>query len=167
MLDVFPQITVWRGDFSALKPIIGLVATKSTEPLSRQAGIFKKEKDNKDRVPLLAHYVGSLESLREQFSEISANTDDKPIIEFLSPITQRQIKAEQQNWLAGEQLIAFMETLQNKDNGWYLSELDDNLRKLPAAGYHLHFAQLLRQQGKLTKAKQEMQLFTEIISAKE
>ena len=166
MLEVFPQITVWRGDFSALKPIIGLLGNKTKEPLSRQSWIFKQETDIEERVPLLAHYVGSLGPLRGQFSEISPNTDDRPLIEFLSPITQRQIKAEKQNWLAGKELIAFMDTLQAKDDAYYLSELEDNLLKLPAAGYHLHFAHLLKQQGKLTKAKEEMDMFTEIIAIK-
>ena len=166
MLDVFPQITVWRGDFSALKPIIGLLGHKTTAPLSREAWIFNPKADNEERVPLLAHYAGNLNLLRDQFSEISPNTDDLPVIEFLSPITQRQIKADKQNWLAGEELIAFMDTLQAKDDAFYLSELDENLKKLPAAGYHLHSAQLLKQQGKLTKAKQEMEIFKEMSAIK-
>ena len=166
MLEAFPQITVWRGDFSALKPIIGLLGHKTTAPLSPQALIFKPETASEERVPLLAHYVGSLEPLRDQFSKIPPNTDDHPVIEFLSPITQRQIKAKKQNWLAGEELIAFMDTLQKKDDAFYFSGLDANQHKLPAAGYHLHYAQLLKQQGKLTKAKKEMAIFEEIIVKK-
>ncbi len=159
MQQVFPQVTVWRGDFSALRPIIGLLGQKTTEPLSKQAWIFNLEPNKEEKVPLLAHYAGSLEPLREQFSNITPNTDDLPVIEFLSPVTQRQTKAEKQKWLAGSDLIAFMDTLRKSDDAFYLSKLNENLQKLPQAGYHLHFAQLLKQQGKLTKAEKELELY--------
>ncbi|MCK5188615.1 MAG: fused MFS/spermidine synthase, partial [Methylococcales bacterium] len=43
MLEVFPQVTVWRGDFSARKPIIGLLGHKKALALSEFAWIFQHD----------------------------------------------------------------------------------------------------------------------------
>jgi spermidine synthase len=162
MLEVFPQVTVWRGDFSALKPIIGLLGHQTIAPLSKNAWLFKQDNANKERIPLLAHYVGNLQPIRDIFSDAMINTDDLPIIEFMAPITQRQIKSGKRNWMAGDELIAFMRQLQEQDNSFYLSEIDTNQLALPEAGLHIHYAQLLKQQGKLTKAQQEMEIFKQL-----
>ncbi len=164
MQEVFPQITVWRGDFSALKPIIGLLGHKNKTPLSRQAGLFR-QRDSVQGVPLLAYYAGSLGPLHEQLSKFPANTDNHPVIEFLSPITQRRIKAEKQHWLAGDELIALLGSLLEKDDHFFLSAVPESMRNLPAAGYHLHFAQLLKQQGRLNRAEKEMAMYQEEIAA--
>jgi len=166
MQEVFPQITVWRGDFSPLKPIIGLLGHKNKTPLSRQAGLFRQE-DSAQGVPLLAYYAGSLEPLRGQLSKFPVNTDNHPVIEFLSPITQRRIKAEKQHWLAGDELLALLGSLLEKDDGFYLSAVPESLKNLPAAGYHLQFAQLLKQQGRLNRAEKEMALYQEITTSKQ
>ena len=55
MLEVFPQVTVWRGDFAARKPIIGLLGHKQVRPLSKSAWLFQNESDEPDRVSLMAH----------------------------------------------------------------------------------------------------------------
>ena len=164
MQEVFPQITVWRGDFSALKPIIGLLGHKNKTPLSTRAGLFR-QRDSAQGVPLLAYFAGSLEPLHEQLPESPVNTDNHPVIEYLSPITQRRIKAEKQHWLAGDELLALLGSLLEKDDGFYLSAVPERLRKLPAAGYHLHFAQLLKQQGRLTGAEKEMAMYRKITAA--
>ncbi len=164
MQEVFPQITVWRGNFSALKPIVGLLGHRSKKPLSRQAGILRQSGEEAG-VPLLAYYVGSLEPLRGQLAEFPINSDDHPVIEFLSPVTQRRIKAEKQHWLAGDELIELMATLLQKDDRYYLSALPEYLKQLPSAGYHLHFSQLLKQQGRLTGAEKEMLRYREITAS--
>ena len=66
MLEVFPQLTVWRGDFSARKPIIGLLGHKQAFPLSGAAWIFLNDSAESDRVSLMAHYVGNLNTIARQ-----------------------------------------------------------------------------------------------------
>jgi spermidine synthase len=161
MLQIFPQVTVWRGDFSALKPIIGLMGYKTSQPLSLMAKIVNHVQD---QPPLMSYYVGNLEALREHYSQYHTNTDNNPLIEFNAPISQRQVKAEQNQWLAGDTLmIFFQKVITQKDN--YLANLDDQQKQIPIAGLHLHYSQLLKYQGKLKQSKREMALYRQIMNS--
>ncbi len=161
MLQIFPQVTVWRGDFSALKPIIGLMGHKTSQPLSLTTKITQ---GHQEQPPLLSYYVGNLEALRTHYSQFHTNTDDKPLIEFNAPISQRQVKAEHNQWLAGDTLMVFFQKVINqKDN--YLASLEDQQKQIPKAGLHLHYAQLLKYQGKLKQSKSEMKLYQQIMNS--
>ncbi|MGR9073789.1 MAG: fused MFS/spermidine synthase [Gammaproteobacteria bacterium] len=162
MLEVFPLVTVWRGDYSALKPIVGLLGHESHRPLSKHAWLFRQDRSAGERVPLLAHYVGNLTAVGDRFSGVRPNTDDRPLIEFQAPVSQRLTKSGEADWLVGEQLITFMQRLAEDapyDRDEYLNDLEKKDAKLPAAGLHLHKAQLLKQQGRLTAAQKEFEMF--------
>ncbi|MEN8261654.1 MAG: fused MFS/spermidine synthase, partial [Pseudomonadota bacterium] len=168
MLEVFPQVTVWRGDFSALKPIIGLMGQNKIHPLPPDALMFSNLIEGEGRVPLLANYVGNLSAIRPLFEGYALNRDDRPLIEFQAPVAQRMTKAGALSWLAGEQLIHFMNAISDKSpfaTDPYLARLSPEQRKLPAAALHLHKAQVLRQKGRLSAAKQELQLWRELSGA--
>jgi spermidine synthase len=161
MLQVFPQLTVWRGDFSALKPIIGLMGHKTSQALPVTAKIVLQ---TQEQPPLLSYYVGSLESLRRHYSQFQLNTDDKPLIEYDAPISQRQVKAEQKQWLSGDDLMVFLQQVMvQKDS--YLAALDNQQKRIPKAGLHLHYSQLLKYQGKLKQSKREMELYQQIMNS--
>ena len=167
---VFPQLTVWRGDFSARKPIIGLLAQAKDTALSAEALLFEVIEEQKDEnvVPLLAHYVGNLTPLSEQFNQHLLNLDDKPIIEYQAPITQRLQKGGQVHWLAGSPLLSFMRLVQEKttfENDLYLTNLPDKTRLLPQAGLYLHSAHILKQQGKIAAADAEYSRYQSLLDA--
>ena len=164
MLTVFPQLTVWRGDFSALKPVIGLLGQKQQKALSSQSTQATLPMLN-DEMPLLTYYVGNMQHIKQDFDAIELNTDDKPIIEFRSPISQRLTKSGDISWLAGEQMITFMQQF-DISNDTFIAEIEQSKMQLPAAGLHLQAAQLYRYQGKLTKAKQQIALFQQKLSKK-
>ena len=113
MLAVFPQVTVWRGDFAARKPIIGLLGHKQTIALSAYAGIIQDYDIEPEKVSLMAHYVGNLSMVKDFYDDISINTDNYPVIEFSAPVNQRQTKSGDSHWFAGEQLIDFMQQLRD------------------------------------------------------
>ncbi|MGR9114255.1 MAG: fused MFS/spermidine synthase [Gammaproteobacteria bacterium] len=159
MLEVFPMVTVWRADFSALKPVIGLVGHRDQRALSRSAQLFAQ-----NRQELLSHYVGNLTAISRRFEDAPLNTDDYPVIEFTAPVSQRLTRSEASRWLAGEDLIALMQVLQDAGSG-YLSELSEDLLKLPEAGLHLQRAQWLKYQGKLSGAKREMAQYQALMEA--
>ncbi len=165
MLKVFPQVTVWRGDFSALKPIIGLLGHRSAQPLTKNALLFRNQNAAARQIPLLAYFVGNLEPLRGQFEAVPLNTDDHPVIEFQAPITQRRIKSGTLRWIAGDELIAFMQRLMRANQFNYFSGLNERQQRLPEAGFHLHRAQVRRYQGKLTQAEKDMQLAERLLAA--
>ena len=150
MLEVFPQVTVWRADFSALKPVIGLIGHQSPGRLSPSAQMFAQDKDE-----LLTHYVGDLTAISRRFDEAPLNTDDYPVIEFSAPVSQRLTRSGVHRWLAGEDLIELMQGLHDESSD-YLAGISGDLLKLPEAGLHLQRAQWLNYQGKLKGAKKEM-----------
>ena len=161
MLQIFPQITVWRGDFSTLKPIIGLMGHKTYQPLST---IAKMAHQPQEQPPLLSYYVGNLEALRSHYSQFQLNTDNNPVIEFSTPISQRQVKAQQNQWLAGDNLMAFFQNVMTQKDD-FLATLGDQQKQMPKAGLHLHFSQLLKYQGKLIQSKREMELYQQIMNS--
>ena len=150
ILAVFPQITVWRADFSSLKPVIGLIGHQSPGRLSPSVQLFAQDKSQ-----LLTHYVGDLTAISRQFGNVPLNTDDYPVIEFSAPVNQRLIQAGKQRWLAGENLIGLMQRLHDESSD-YLTELPEDSLNLPEAGLHMQRAQWLRYQGKLKEAEKEM-----------
>jgi spermidine synthase len=161
MLQIFPQVTVWRGDFSTLKPIIGLMGHKTSQPLSTMAKIAHLPQE---QPPLLSYYVGNLEALRSHYSQFQLNTDDNPVIEFNAPISQRQVKAQQNQWLAGDNLMVFFQNVMAQEDH-FLATQGDQLKQMPKAGLHLHFSQLLKYQGKLKQSKREMELYQQIMNS--
>ncbi len=155
LLSVFPQVTVWRGDYSPLKPIIGLLAHKEPGQLSPQARISRI---SQEKPPLLSYFVGDLEPFRQTYKQYPINTDDKPFIEFNAPISQRQVKDSRKKWLTGEKLLRYLRKIAAPQNQ-FLDALEIHKKQLPEAGLHLHAAQIFRYQGKLKQWKQEMALY--------
>ena len=169
MLEVFPQVTVWRGDFFARKPILGLLGQAKETPLPADAALFAVEQvpGDPERVPLLAHYVGNLDRLRTELMNYPLNRDDAPIIEYHAPITQRLQRAKKLAWLAGEELLHFMDAVQQSlppERDGYLRNLTDKQRRLPNAGLHLHRAQVLKEHGDLDAAREEVKRFEQWVA---
>ncbi|MGR9108353.1 MAG: fused MFS/spermidine synthase [Gammaproteobacteria bacterium] len=159
MLEVFPQITLWRGDFSSRKPVLGLLAQADEVPLAVDALLYADpaRRDLREQVPLLAHYVGNIGRSPEMWRTYPINSDDKPVIEYQAPITQRREKNQEVDWMAGEALIEFMQALQKHQPAAtdpYLANLSPDQLALPKAGLVLHRSRVLKQQGFLTAAKE-------------
>ena len=161
MLKAFPQVTVWRAGFSPLTPVIGLMGHKNERFLSPGVQLFKYGKQD-----FLRNYAGNLEAMRQRLQTVPLNTDDKPVIEFGSPISQRLIKSGAQKWLVGDELVRLLEALQDSEQP-YLSAMPESMQKMPRAGMHLQRAQLLKYQGKLAAAKLEMDKYKKLIRASE
>jgi spermidine synthase len=162
MFEVFPQVTVWRGDFAARKPIIGLLGHQQVSFLSTSAWVFQNLSEEPDRVSLMAHYVGNLGAIKNQYQSIAINTDNFPVIEFSAPVSQRQIKTGQSTWFAGEQLITFMQQLQDalpSTQDQYLQAIPIAHKSQAQAGLYLHRAQWLKHKGRIAAAEKQFRLF--------
>lgn len=115
MQAAFPQVTVWRGNFSATQPIIALVAQKSTVPLDQSAlqkNVIRLRGRGFGYTPGGEHmaglfYVGNLAGLRANIAALPLNTDDRPIIEYLAPRT----RSEGGNGFIGDELDRFFEQI--------------------------------------------------------
>lgn len=114
MQAVFPQVTVWRGNFSPTEPIVALVAQPQAIPLNqvalaRSAGRLTSqaaEEATQDHMVGL-FYAGNLMGIREILARQPRNTDDRPVIEYLSP----RLQADRSSRFVGVQLEAFLRQL--------------------------------------------------------
>lgn len=92
--SVFPEVTVWRGDFSPARPIVALVARMDTTPLA-QADLLRSADRVAARLPgrvADAHmvglfYAGNLRGLASVLDTVPVNTDDRPVFEYSAPKT--------------------------------------------------------------------------------
>jgi len=98
--EVFPEASLWRGDFSSKAPILGLVGSIGPLNLDKtnlEARLKKLAEKNKAADPLLRSvsdfsllYGGDLKEVADWQSRFPVNTEDRPIIEFQSPTRQAE-----------------------------------------------------------------------------
>lgn len=158
MAEVFPQISLWRGDFSASQPVVGLLAQTDERPLAANASIFSKKslQHSERNLPLFAFYVGNLENIEDRLMRYPINSDDKPVIEYRAPISHRQQSIAAVKWLTSDSLLKYMERIteaQSIDNDPYLQNMPVGANRFPEAGMDLFRGQVLRESGMLSAAK--------------
>ena len=121
MLQVFPRVTLWRRDFLTDTPVVALVGHADDTPLDWNAIMARSSREQgdvarKDRgSTFLAHYCGSLSQTQELVASYPVNTDEFPVIEYLSPQTHRnRYKQHGRNaasWFTGKSLAEFYKSM--------------------------------------------------------
>tara|TARA_R110000868_G_scaffold67368_1_gene200100 strand:- start:45288 stop:47876 length:2589 start_codon:yes stop_codon:yes gene_type:complete len=143
---VFPEVTLWRGDFSGsrasivlvgqergsklnqevveknIKNVIGATQNKSNEPTDHMAGLF---------------YLGNLNAIKNRLTNINVNNDNYRLVEFKAPILSQQANAGKDTYIIKEELFNLFNLLNknlpaNKDP--YLSDLPSNEIKYVEVG---------------------------------
>ena len=116
LTEVFPNVTVWRGDFYANRPILALVASAGRAPLDTAALLRRARQlvpgiaDDAILAGVLPFYAGNLGAGRRVLGEGNINTDEHPVIEYLSPRTQWGTGGESP-WFVSMPLVRFFERL--------------------------------------------------------
>jgi len=126
MLAVFPQVTVWRNHFRPWQDSIALVGQNDSQPLcgpgyvgpgpERREAAMREAKGNNlrpDKTTLLLFYCGNLSGAKSLFKDSPLNTEDHPVIEYLTPRSVGQQAADKVAWFAGPQFVGFMEKMQS------------------------------------------------------
>ncbi len=108
--SVFPHVQLWRGSNNPRYPMLGLVGSNHEIDLDRNflaGATFEDEAYAKD--PYLADlpslyllYAGNEDALRPLVKDIPLNSDDRPLIEYLAPLSY--LSSHQ---LLGEKLFQF------------------------------------------------------------
>jgi len=137
MRKVFPQIVLWR----ALPGTswVALLSYDSKQPfdpnvLIANSKIYSGTKDLSEesvKQAFLQLYSGNLTDAHTLFQGIPINSDDYPIIEYLSPLMRLEVIAEDAKWLTGSQLEDFVNQLFAATK----PEQDPYLSLLPEADY--------------------------------
>jgi spermidine synthase len=158
MLDVFPQVTLWRGDFLAERPIVALVGQNEVAPLDPDALVdnYRHLRGSQaiGRESVLAlmgmFYAANPGAVRERFEDHAANTDDRPLIEYGSPVTHREQRAGRAGWLVGSELVDWYADLNARSplaDDPYLARLEPREVGFVEAGLALLRAQAAAAQG--------------------
>lgn len=132
MQAVFPQVTVWRGNFSPAHPILALVARPNDVPLQQQTLVRNAQhlpsRTSDDGLPVdhMAglFYVGNLNGVRSATAAQTPNTDARPVIEYLSP----RLQLDAGRRFVGTELDMFLQQLMDS----LPPERDPVLAGLPA-----------------------------------
>ncbi len=156
VLAVFPHVVLWRGDFYANRPIVALVA--SSEPMrlepsrliSRLRALAPGTSDAVALAAVLPFYAGNLAEGRTVLGSGPVNTDDRPIVEYLSPLTQWATNSGDGWWLVSAPLVRFLGRLSAAaplDRDPYLTDLSSSERAYVEAGALYYRAVVARVRG--------------------
>jgi spermidine synthase len=99
--------------------------------------------EHKGQIPLLSHYVGQINLDLPFLQDVPVNTDDKPVIEYMAPVSHRAEKSGKAQWFIGTELLSAMHQMRYPNDG-YLQGLSENELRALFAGYFLHAAQIAR-----------------------
>ncbi len=159
MIEAFPQVTLWRGNFQPGAEIAALVGHLDDSPilasdldvaLEKQravAGATHRDMQrlmlpmNEQNIPLF--YGGNITLARKLFEEFPLNTDDRPVIEFGTPRSlHAETNGKRAQFLADRfaNLVDEIQTLAPPSTDPILASRSDRIRQLPLAGSAFHRA---------------------------
>jgi spermidine synthase len=126
-LDVFPQTTLWRGDFSAGEAVVGLIGYADVNSLD-STRVDARTRDltaNPDRTnPYLSHpaglwlyFVGPLDPADPRFRLAPRNRDSNPWVELASAQLHLRIQSGQSKGFVGRPLKARLDAIRRTPLG--------------------------------------------------
>jgi spermidine synthase len=173
MLEVFPQLTLWRRGFSPSYPVYALLG--QTEPAALDRAVLGRHFDllaEKNALPReiwiqgipLAAYAGNIGAARALFEHHPISTDDRTPLEYLAPIRERNARGPgTTSVLAWTHLAAFCDSLLGRvplREDPYLMGLDQPERRQIHAGlafYRFETHRRLEQPGEADAHLREYQ----------
>ena len=129
---VYPQVTLWRADFSTTRASIVLIGQEAGSQLNENtlreniAYVIGEQAETKKNHMAGLFYLGNLEAIRSRLSGVEINTDDKRSIEFKAPILSQQANAGHANYVKGKELNNLLTSLRHNlptDDDPYLAKL--------------------------------------------
>ena len=158
MDEAFDQVVLWRGDLFPAQSIVALVGQNRAEPLDPQVPIAHGRAlagnadlpDDLLAAVNLRFYAGNI-TASGLFDQHAINTDNRPLIEYQAPRTQRAVQAGQARWLTGDQLgLLYERLIQNPGvaRDPYLARLDETQRGYVIAGRSYYHYGVYRMAGR-------------------
>ena len=159
MLAVFPQVSLWRGNFQPGAEIAALVGHADLTPLP--ASTLEAERAKRLAVAGVSHldmqklmlpineqtillfYGGNLTRAADLFTQYPLNTDDRPLIEFGTPRSLHQPAGADRPQFLETRFCNLVDKIQSRtppDKDPLLALRSPASRKLPLAGSAYHRA---------------------------
>ena len=174
MLAVFEQVTLWRGSFSAEIPFAAFVG--ATEPTTVDPGVIARNglhlsggaplPDATALAVTLPFYAGNLSAADGLIPPGPINTDDRPLVEYLAPVTQREERAGATDWFRSAELAAFflrLAELVPPARDPHLALLSASERDFVTAGLSFYQGAVARRLGRDAEAERHFRDFAERI----
>jgi spermidine synthase len=176
MLEVFPEVTVWRRSVSPTFPVVGLVARTNDTPLdpdrveqhltSLIEDELLPERTWLRHIPLAA-YMGNARAAAALFADAPISTDDRTPLEYLAPITNRNSRGSQTAVvLAWDALAHFGEQLLEAappETDPYLREVDSARRQQVRAGLAYYRSVVASRQGRSAEATMHLRSYQRLL----
>jgi len=166
MLSVFPQVSLWRGNFQPGAERVALVGHQNHSPVP--ACTLDVERDKQyavagashldmqelmlpiNRQTILLFYCGNLTLAADLFAEYPLNTDDRPIIEFGTPRSLHRTKEQGKPHFVGARFADLVDKIQTRTppaSDPLLALRSVSSRELPSAGAAFHRGWIARVEG--------------------
>ncbi len=135
--SVFPEVTLWRADFSGSRASIALIGQEEGARLNQEVlkknivhiiGATENPQDEADHMAGL-FYLGNLKALKNKLADVSINNDDQRTVEFKAPIFTQRANAGQQTYIVENALENLLSTLAAN----LPAEQDPYLAELPSS----------------------------------
>jgi len=178
MISVFPQVSLWRGNFQAGAEIAAIVGHADLTPLPASTVDAGRDKQlavegasyldmqelllpiNEQTV--LLFYGGNLTRAADLFEKYPLNTDDRPVIEFGTPRSLHQPSSEGRPQFLETRFANLVDSIQSRtppDQDPLLAARTPSSRRLPLAGSAFHRAWIARVHGDEGKWMEEWETF--------
>lgn len=178
LLEVFPQVTLWRRSLSPVFPVYALVGSMEERPLDMahlQEGLVRLEREGGLdprtwllNIPLAA-YVANLSRVEDTFASAPLNTDDRTVLEYMAPVTERESKgARTRPVLAWHTLLQFDQELHAAApprTDPYLARATPAQRLQPLAGTAFYGYEVMRRTGDEAAARTWLERYQELVQA--
>jgi spermidine synthase len=160
MSEVFPQLTLWRSVVNPHRELVAVIGhlDKTPLPAPNRDGradrarviegaraediVYFQIKPSKES--LLFFYIGNLTLALDLFKDYSINSDDRPLIEYMSPLSLRQWEENGMlPSLMGMKVINLYEKVMRETSSVddpMLMNWSESDRRLPKAGMAFHKA---------------------------
>ena len=165
MLEAFRDVTMWRNDFTPSSEKIALIGRNKAQPIGIPPGGEREvmlaaveglrwQQTSPDMVRVAASstpflYAGNLSKARRLFEDYPINTDDKPVIEYGTSKTFREVaQKDKVIWCVGPKFVRWVERIFEASP----LEADPTLQGHPEESLHLTRAGKAFQKTMVSKA---------------
>jgi len=153
MLEVFNQVTLWRHNLE-VSDVVALVGHRDASPLppstidssrAKIASVAGRSSRDLPRLDLpydqqtiLRFYCGNVTAAKDLFAEYPVNTDDRPLVEYMTPVSLHESSGDLPTKFTG--LVEKIFARCPPDTDPMLANRSAENRRLPVAGAELHRA---------------------------
>ena len=179
MLEVFPQLTLWRNNFTPGAEKVALIGQMKPTALPIPPNTHRAEMRDavegfrwEEALPEMVRpepeaitffYAGNLSAQADRFEKYPINTDDRPVIEYQTPRTFRKLaKSEKVVWFVGPKLTQQIEDLLRAcpvTEDPVLAGHPDSSRRLVIAGAAFHETMVAKSLRQNDKAESQWEIF--------